>query len=304
MCGIIGVVVKDGARIGENLSQIYEHQKMRGQEGAGFSIANGKHRFRIRFRMPTKAIEFAKRQSFKAGDKVLFHHRYPTSTPNYPAFNHPISNEDGSIYLIHNGHISNSDELFDKYAETHQFETMIGDEKGKKKTITDSEVIIHLLEENLPPEAISGAFKGIVEGFKATADRLDGTFAIAVSIGEVIYLFKKSNPIVVFRDPQGNVWFASMFPNGKGYTKIAELEDGELGMLSKVGYTQLKVFDDMKPKEVHYSNLTMDDLRGFYFSQAQQEGRCVICGEPTTGYHKYCEDCWGMKNKNNKEVRK
>lgn len=299
MCGIIGAIIKDGGKVAERLEGIYENQKYRGQDGAGYAIARAGHRFRVRFRTPAKAIKFAKRETFKAGDRLLFHHRYPTSTPNYPAFNHPLSNEDGSIMLIHNGHISNDGKLLKKLADTHQFETLIGLEGRKTKTITDSEVIVHLLEENLPPEAIVGGFKGIVEGFKAMADGLEGTFAIGVLMGEVIYLFKKSNPIVVFSDPEGNVWFASLFPKGKDYTQIAELQDGELGMLSKAGYTRLKVFEEMKPKTIKFANEGVY-FGGYYFSPTQQAGKCVICGEPTTGYHKYCEWCWGQKEKGGK----
>lgn len=291
MCGIIGAVIKDGSKVAERLSEIYEGQKYRGQLGAGYSISRAEHSVRVRFRTPSKALRFLAQESFGAGDRLLFHHRYPTSTPNFPAFNHPISNESGSIMLIHNGHISNSAEILSKLGDSHQFETLLGDEKTKRRDITDSEVIIHLLEENLSPQAISGGFEGIVEGFKATADELEGTFAIGVAMGEVIYLFKKTNPIVVYSDPEGNFWFSSVFPIGKDYTEIATLEDGELGMLSRAGYTQLKVFEDMKPKPIK----SFDFSDGYLFPatpRSEVRGECVLCGDATTGYHKFCANCW------------
>lgn len=212
--------------------------------------------------------------------------------------------------LIHNGHISNHAELLSKLGDNHQFETLIGDDKSKRKEITDSEVIIHLLEDNLTPQAISGGFEGIVESFKATADGLDGTFAIAVMMGEVIYLFKKSNPIVVYSDPEGNLWFSSVFPSGKDYTLMAELVDGELGMLSRAGYTQLKVFEDMKPKPSKIFDY--GDFGQYYFAPTLaptpapakgKAGKCEICGEPTKGYHKFCDDCW-IGNSNDKGLSK
>ena len=309
MCGILGSIIKDGRLIGVRLSEIYEGQKQRGQLGAGYAIGRAGHNFRVRFRSPKKALMFANRQTFKAGDRLLFHHRYPTSTPNFPAFNHPISNEDGSIMLIHNGHISNAPELFSKLGDTHQFETITGDDRGKRRVITDSEVIIHLLEDNLPPQAVSGAFEGVVDAFKATADGLEGTFAIAVMMGEVIYLFKKSNPIVVYSDPEGNLWFSSVFPIGKDYTQIAELEDGELGMLGKGGYLRLKVFEDLKPKPVKMFDYG-DFNTGYHLRPAIElapaktgRGRCEICGEPTKGWHKFCDDCW-VGNSNDKGLSK
>jgi len=73
-------------------------------------------------------------------DRVLIHHRIPTSTPNAPFFNHPISNEEETIHLIHNGVVWNDTELFNKLKSKHKFDTY--DKRLKK--FTDSEVIIHL----------------------------------------------------------------------------------------------------------------------------------------------------------------
>jgi glucosamine--fructose-6-phosphate aminotransferase (isomerizing) len=295
MCGIIGVIVKDGSKINDRLKEIYEGQQYRGQQGAGFAVGRAGQIRRVRFRAPKKALKFAKRITFQPGDLLLFHHRYPTSTPNSPAFNHPIANEDESIMLIHNGHISNSAELLSKLGEKHQFETLLVE--GKQKDITDSEVIIHLLEENLPAGGISGALGGIVDAFKATADGLAGSFAIAVLMGGVIYLFRKGNPIVVYSDAEGNVWFSSVLPDGKDYTMLRAFEDGELGLLDARGYTQLKIFEDMKPKPAVFFDYDTGDFgvsAGYYYKPAAAMRRyCSICGEETTG-GKYCEYCWGF----------
>ena len=187
--------------------------------------------------------------------------------------------------MIHNGHISNYIELFSKLGETHQFETLTGDEKGKERDITDSEVILHLLDENM------GA-RGVYDAFKPMADAVSGTFAIAVMGVEngCIWLFRKGNPIVVFSDPEGNTWFASVLPIGKDYTLITELGDGELGYISQSGYHQAAVYEDLKPAPVVYS---YDDYDLSTWMPRPKRGYCKFCGEETTDGHKYCEWCWG-----------
>jgi glucosamine 6-phosphate synthetase-like amidotransferase/phosphosugar isomerase protein len=275
--------VKDEVKVAERLSEIHKNQSYRGKDGAGYVIrrADGQT-LRARFRSPDKALKFAERQGFKAGDLVMFHHRFPTSTPNYPAFNHPLSNEDNTLFMVHNGHISNYLELFSKLGETHQFETLIGDEKGKEKAITDSEVILHLLDENIGSEGLVGAFKPM-------ADKVSGSLAIGILAERKIWLFKISNPIVVFSDPEGNTWFASEFPDNKDYTKITELEDGELGFLDATGYNKVQVYEDLKPAPIVYS---YDDYDLGSWMSRPSRGYCKFCGEETENGHKYCQWCW------------
>jgi len=287
MCGIIGVAIRNETKIVETLTAIYENQKYRGQQGAGFGVrkADGSM-FRCRCRSPGKALRFlANRQSLEPGDLLIFHHRYPTSTPNYPAFNHPIANEDGSMYLIHNGHISNDAELLSKLGNEHQFETLLGEEASKRKFITDSEVIIHLLEDEMGSQ-------GLEEGFRAMAKRVRGSLAIAVmsKSWDKLMLFKNGNPLEVFKDPQGNVWFSSVMPS-QGFERITSLSDGELGSFGVEGYECVADFEELKVKTtqaVYYC----DEID---LSNWMPKGRryCSVCGEETAGNHKYCEWCYG-----------
>jgi len=98
------------------------------------------------------------------------HHRFPTSTPNLPRFNHPFNNEDNTLSLVHNGHISNYAKLYKHLKKQgHKFESenvarddyySISGYYGvssyyREAKITDSEVIVHLIEGRKPEKAIN-----------------------------------------------------------------------------------------------------------------------------------------------------
>ena len=298
MCGIIGVFVKDSTKIAERLALIYENQRERGRDGAGYAIRQPDGSMhRCRFRNPSKALKFLAEENLQVGTLVMFHHRISTSTPNLPAFNHPISNEVGDMYLIHNGHISNYASLFSKYGREHQFETILGDEESKKWQITDSEVLIHSFEEKQPQN-------GIELAVKALAEECEGSYAVAFMLKAEsrILLLRNFNPLTIFSDADGNIWFASVLPKGKGFTAISELGDGEFGWLgseySKLGEIQ-KFKEKPEPKRYYYYG---DDYHtadfssefGSEFESAHTRKYCKLCGEETLDGHKYCEWCWSQ----------
>lgn len=253
MCGIIGVIVKDNHKeLIRNLYNIFVNQQDRGTQGAGISIHNGDTMFRYRTVSPFRLFNvynFWFWQKITVGSKVLIHHRTPTSTINEAKYNHPIANEDNSVHIIHNGIISNDTELFKTQKSHHTFET-----KQSKKKFTDSEVIVHAFEDS---------YNGnVTEALLKVGKTVEGSYAVAMSIrGEdCIYLIRHSNPIIIFQDEQGNLYFASEYDTySSKFTRIHELEDGEIGKLSiGEGYVKLATLDIPKPKYV-YSERKWDD---------------------------------------------
>jgi glucosamine 6-phosphate synthetase-like amidotransferase/phosphosugar isomerase protein len=117
MCGLIYVKRKNGKRANKMIVKRYHGQKTRGSEGFGFlSLSNGKLTSFYKAEKPPEIFsELNKRQD----NEFLFHHRRPTSTPNYWQTAHPIRVSNGKLrrdyYLIHNGSITNADIL----KETH-----------------------------------------------------------------------------------------------------------------------------------------------------------------------------------------
>ena len=124
MCGIIGIIKKEeeteeGAKTtSERILDMLEEQITRGREGFGYVSFN------------EQLTMFARRQTkddiekaLKANNtrSIIFHHRLPTSTPNYADCAHPIfvSNKElkHDYYLVHNGVIGNCSVLHDEHVE-------------------------------------------------------------------------------------------------------------------------------------------------------------------------------------------
>ena len=131
MCGICGAVTTNGSRLNESvLRRMTGVMAHRGPDGAGIHLKHG------------------------AGASVGLGHRRLSIIDLTEAGRQPMSNEDGTIWLVFNGEIYNYPELRKELeSRGHRF-----------RSNTDSEVIVHLYEE---------------EGIQC-ARRLAGMFAFAV----------------------------------------------------------------------------------------------------------------------------
>jgi hypothetical protein len=107
MCGLIYVRRKDGGNAAETVEHAYQQQKSRGTRGFGY-VAIGKT---SEVKRAESEETILKKLKTEKSSEILFHHREPTSTPNYVDVTHPIRVEHERLshayYLIHNGIISN-----------------------------------------------------------------------------------------------------------------------------------------------------------------------------------------------------
>ncbi len=114
MCGITHVKRTDITQKANKLTiKRYEKQKHRGNEGYGFiEIRNGFVVSETRTQTEKEILEKLKKST---ADEIMFHHRYPTSTPNLIEATHPIKVSNPKLrynyYVSHNGIITNDDEL-------------------------------------------------------------------------------------------------------------------------------------------------------------------------------------------------
>jgi glucosamine--fructose-6-phosphate aminotransferase (isomerizing) len=167
------------------------------------------------------------------GDRILFHHRTPTSTENAPRFNHPFENEDKSVHLIHNGIIANDMQLYDRLKGTHKFETLEGDK------FTDSEVLLHLFDDEYAKD------RNVVAALKRMSEQATGSFAVAIQRAgdKNIYLVRHSNPVVISKDSDDNIYFSSELDATNGnLTMLYEVGDSEIVRLSAKGYEKCATF--------------------------------------------------------------
>lgn len=118
MCGIIYVKRTDGKCATKTLLKRYENQKERGTDGFGYVA--------IEPNTPALPIRTATEKEIKTAleaekaNEILFHHRFPTSTPNLAEVAHPIEVDQPELlkyrYLVvHNGIIRNDDEMKAKH---------------------------------------------------------------------------------------------------------------------------------------------------------------------------------------------
>ncbi len=113
MCGIVYGKRFDGISAKALIEKRYRDQKDRGNEGFGFvALEGGKvsHYARKQYEGEIMAELEAKQSS-----EVLFHHRFPTSAPNFAETAHPIKISNESLkydyYFVHNGIVFNDEAL-------------------------------------------------------------------------------------------------------------------------------------------------------------------------------------------------
>lgn len=135
MCGIVFGDVR-GNKACKIVMKRYKKQQTRGKEGYGaISVKKGKINNIYR-------AEQESGMNVLYGDDsetILFHHRRPTSTPNYVECTHPITVEndmlDYGYLVVHNGVITNCDDLRKKHeAIGFEYTTVIQEVYKMKKT--------------------------------------------------------------------------------------------------------------------------------------------------------------------------
>jgi predicted glutamine amidotransferase len=213
MCGIIAVKDFTGKSVAKFIRRQYARQKHRGTEGFGFVEVKDGQVYHVRTK---KEHEIMKHLKESDGSEILFHHRYPTSAPNEPDYNHPIlisSDKLKYLYLfLHNGVVSNDyerrikhEEMGIQYRTTYQ-ETYEST-KDTWKSQNDSEALgidIALFIEGAIPEieARSSA------AFVMMQVEKDGS-AVALHYGR-----NNSNPLKIRRNEQ-RLAIASELPDGE-----------------------------------------------------------------------------------------
>ena len=117
MCGIVYTKRLDGKVAHKQVIKRYEAQADRGSDGFGYvSLTDG---LVSDYARATTEEAIMDRMEKDKSSEILFHHRLPTSTPNFAETAHPIliSNKllKCDYYVIHNGIISDDKELKAKH---------------------------------------------------------------------------------------------------------------------------------------------------------------------------------------------
>lgn len=141
MCGIIlhaNLESKSKTPVNGDVLSQYEDQYSRGTQGFGMVFVNENREFTVR--RATEAQKMLMDMYTVHAPIILFHHRAPTSSRNKIDQTHPILVNNPALeyvyYIVHNGHVSNDDELKDIH------------EKAGFKYTTERDLTEHTIEFN------------------------------------------------------------------------------------------------------------------------------------------------------------
>jgi glucosamine--fructose-6-phosphate aminotransferase (isomerizing) len=218
MCGIAACVLKTG-RVGPVLYDCLKRLEYRGYDSVGeAAIIDGKLVVK-KDRGKIEEVEKVLHISDLNGIVGIGHTRWATHGAPSQENAHPHTDCRDSVAVIHNGIIENFMQLREELeTKGHHF-----------KSRTDTEVIAHLVEENLK----SG--KKFVEAVRLAVKRLIGAYALALiceAEPDKVVCARKESPLVLGKGKDGN-YCASDIPAFLSRTNQAILmEDDEMAVLT------------------------------------------------------------------------
>jgi glucosamine--fructose-6-phosphate aminotransferase (isomerizing) len=212
MCGIVGYIGDKQAR--SILLDCLKKLEYRGYDSCGIAVDSGN----INVYKDTVRVEVLMKESpHFGGKKGVAHTRWATHGAPSKNNAHPHLDCTGNIAVVHNGVITNYQELKDLLmAEGHNFISE-----------TDTEVISHLIEKY---------YDGNLEhAVRRALDDVEGSYAIIVLAkgqSELIAA-RKDSPLIIGVGDREN-FIASDVPAILGYTdRVIYLEDGDMGIITR-----------------------------------------------------------------------
>ena len=246
MCGIFGCVLKEGDAA-SIIHAALKRLEYRGYDSVGEATIHKKKLFVKKDKGKIDEVHAIHDLDNLPGRVGVGHTRWATHGAPSQVNAHPHLDCSGAIAVVHNGIIENFAVLKKELEDLgHGF-----------KSKTDTEVIAHLVEENMkkkPNEDFENAVRGAVE-------RLDGSYAIAVISKEEpdkIVCARKESPLVVGLGKDG-VYCASDIPAFLPLTnKVVIVNDGELVILTEESCEIRKISDgspiSRKPETIDWSS--------------------------------------------------
>ncbi len=216
MCGIIGYIGKRKAL--PILLKGLKNLEYRGYDSAGVAILSDKLVIR---KKAGKVDELAASVGEIDGNIGIAHTRWATHGKVSDINAHPHVDCTGKIAIVHNGIIENYEELKQELeAKGHKFVSE-----------TDSEVIAHLIEEEMK-------HADFYEAFKRAINKLKGSYAIlAIHEGDRVLLAARKGSPLVIGVGKGEYYVSSDIPSFLEWTKkVIYLHD----------YDMVKVSDSVK----------------------------------------------------------
>lgn len=230
MCGIVGIVGKEPVAV--RLLQGLRQLEYRGYDSSGIATVYGGKLERLRAEGKLTNLEKMVHTKTPAGDTGIGHTRW--ATHGLPTADNAHPHATVNVAIVHNGIIENYRELKQELLE----------KDVKFTSQTDTEVILHLIDQNL----ING--KSPKDAVLATLKRLEGAFALGIIFSkhsDMLIAARKGSPLAVGYG-NGEMYMGSDATALAPYTtKVAYLEDGDMAILTTTSVS----FFDKNGKEAH-----------------------------------------------------
>ena len=215
MCGIIGI--NSNKPVSATILNSLKKLEYRGYDSAGIATLSNGLINEVKSEGRVDNLEKNSLVQKMEGTIGIGHVRWATHGLPNSINAHPHSSQNVSV--VHNGIIENST-LLKKF--------LVG--KGHKfKSQTDTEVIVHLITENLKTE-------NIVNSIKKTLKSLHGSFALGIIFKDqpdLIVGARRGSPLAVGYGPNENYLGSDSYALKSMTNKITYLNDGEFCVIKK-----------------------------------------------------------------------
>ena len=215
MCGIIGI--NSNKPVSATIINSLKKLEYRGYDSAGIATLSSGLINEVKSEGRVDNLEKNSLVQNMEGTIGIGHVRWATHGLPNSINAHPHSSQNVSV--VHNGIIENST-LLKKF--------LVG--KGHKfKSQTDTEVIVHLITENLKTE-------NIVNSIKKTLKSLHGSFALGIIFKDqpdLIIGARRGSPLAVGYGPNENYLGSDSYALKSMTNKITYLNDGEFCIIKK-----------------------------------------------------------------------
>lgn len=257
MCGIVGYIGKN--EIKDILLDGLRELEYRGYDSAGIAILQKDELATFKavgkiVNLENKLKDFST-QGFGIG---IGHTRWATHGKPTEANAHPHIAEFSNV--VHNGIIENYQEIKTQLqSKGHEFLSQ-----------TDTEVIVHLFEENLKN------YNESFEAFKHTIASLKGAYAILLiskKDPEKIFYAKNGSPLIIGKG-EGGIYFGSSDAPLIGLaSQVVYLEDGALGYMQEGEFENLKA---IQPLNINKNFAQKDGFRYFMEKEIYEQHRVLL----------------------------
>ncbi len=230
MCGIVGYVGKKRDVVPVILDGL-RRLEYRGYDSAGIAVGGSGDGLELR-RAPGKLrnLEEVIRQQPMHGTYGIGHTRWATHGRPSEENAHPHRDCTGRIVVVHNGIVENYLALKKELtSEGHKFVTE-----------TDTEIIAHLIEQEIRSAAGSGKTLSLEDAVRRAVRRLTGAFALSVISADEPdkIVVARSGPPAVVGLGEDEYFVASDVPGILHHTRdIYFLADGDMAILEPSGVT-------------------------------------------------------------------